>query len=220
MWHIIKAEIDRDKYSWYLVCIPLIVAIPILFIQGETWLASDQATKAVINMGKGVAIILALLTLRIFIGSTIPTPIIRRQMCVPVSARTIGVVRVFNLVGLLFTVFFLIALNILALQVEALQYLSVHLLFGTGMLLSIFSLLLIVSDLLSISFRMPHHRAHLTLLIVSAGLFLLLKNRGQIFSPYLTLSNALLLNVLGITLLTASIYTFTRLRSYIFKQTT
>lgn len=220
MWHIIKAEIDRDKYTWYLACIPLIITIPILFFQGATWLDSDQATKSVINMGKGVAIIIALLTLRIFIGSTIPNPIIRRQMCLPISAFTLGFIRVFNLVGLLFTVFFLIALNILALKVEALQYISVHLLFGTGMLLSTFSLILIVSDLLSISLKMPLYRAHFTLLIVSAALFLLLKNRGQVFSSYLTLPIATLLNILGITLLSASIYTFTRLRSYIFKQTT
>lgn len=217
MWHIIKAEVNCDKYSWFIVSIPLILSIPILYTQGETWLNNDQATQIIINIGKGVIIVIALLILRLFIGFMIINPITRLHMRPPIPIRQLGLLRVFKIVGLLLCALVLIALNILALGIEPFTYISIYLILGVGMLLSTLSLLLVVSDLLSIFIRMPNYRGQTALLFTFTGAILLVPYYKPYMHHLLNWPIAIAFNIVGIGLLLLSVYTFSRLRTFIIK---
>ena len=56
MWHIIKAEIEREKATWLGLCIPLILTMPILqFI--NTASNSELKLRVMTNLTKGFAIV-------------------------------------------------------------------------------------------------------------------------------------------------------------------
>ena len=216
VWRILKAEIEREKYVWLLVCSPLSLSIPILlyFRQGSPP-ENAPALRFLTNMAKGFGIVTGGVILRSIIGYLGYEKISRFHLRLPVSLIHQGIVRASNALLLLICTFILLFINFCAIPAQSAAPLISVLFLYSGAVLCIFSAMIVFMDVLNVWFRINSFHPFVFLLAVFVPIFLLSK-RGFL-APFLTPLNIAILNILGLILIGLSIYTFTRLSSYLHK---
>lgn len=221
MWHSLIAEIEKEKGLWAMICVPLLLAIPFFLLQGSALLPFELPPETLDKLTKGFSIIVSILFVRTFLDKAFSFRSVRFQMRLPISHFQLGFIRIAKTIALWLVWSLLAIINIYLYHPQNVQTIVPNLCLGFGCFMILFGIFLILSDLISFLPFINQQLYILLSVIMTAIPFFVFFSFKSFFQTASNLSTIFYINLLGLLLLTLSIYTFTRLKSYfIFRPTT